>query len=528
MLFINRRNIVLPLALFFILVLSLTVRAEDPVPLLTDYFDMLESGNYETATMMWLPEDQERATRFGIEYRDIPVRPDCASPIVQDLELYRNYMYQPVKRYELLDHGAYAQLEYSQVVEGNQVEHTYYVKKQGDYYWLIFPQDYFAASWPVKETRYFRVHYHPDIEKFLNPVLFDEADRYIDHMAKVLDYSKDDLKLLADTKIEFFYCNNDSTVTEITGQKTKGLFDVASNDIISANFPHFHELTHLLVNFKLRQLPLFTLPFMQEGAAVYYGGRWGKKPSALFDLGIFIYRENFVDLDSILTIRGFRINSGADISYPVAAIFTSYLEDKLGRDRYFELYRNFSGNYKELAILTPIDIQNKIVSFTGMADWPSLKADFENYLNSKLDDVKMAAPGGIDDGRVVLDNDNFKISQDKNWLAFEFPGHDDTLFQGSLFFGRDNRLEGKNSLLFEEQFQGNQAFDGYRYGVRFDRNEAGLYDYGTNELVAKFIWGITPLEGYYDRDTNRIYIKFKTAVLGDKLPDFQDYKFLPL
>ena len=97
-----------------------------------------------------------------------------------------------------------------------------------------------------------------------------------------------------------------------------------------------------------------------------------------------------------------------------------------------------------------------------------------------------------------------------------------------MFFGHDKRLDGESSPLFEEQFQGSQPFDGYRYAVRFDRNEAGLYDYGTNELVAKFIWGITPLEGYYDAVANRINIKFKTEVLDDRLPDFKDYKFLPL
>ncbi|MBN1213227.1 MAG: hypothetical protein JXA92_11700 [candidate division Zixibacteria bacterium] len=529
MLYMKSKNIISTLVLIFISVSSLTARADDPVPVITEYFDMLESGNFETAAMMWLPDAQERADRFGIEYRDIPVRVDCASPVVQDLQLFRDYMYQPVKKYELLDHGAFAKLEYSQVVGGESVQHLYYVKKQGDYYWLIYPQDYCAETWPITETKYFRVHYHPDIEKFLNPVLFEAADGFIEEMAKVLNISRDDVKKIAEKKIEFFYCDNDSTVTEITSQKTKGLFDVASNDIISANFPHFHELTHFLVNYKLRNLPLFTLPVVQEGVAVYYGGRWGKKPSALFDLGIFIYREKFVEIDSILTFRGFRNNSGADISYPVAAVFTSYLMDKLGQDNYFKLYLALSGKYRDLAALTPVKIQNKIVEFTGLVDWQTLKTEFENYLDEKIEAVKAAAPGRLDDGKIVLSVDNFKISRNKQWLAFEFPGQGgDTLFQGSLFFGRDKRLEGENSPLFEEQFQGSQPFDGYRYAVRFDRNEAGLYDYGTNELVAKFIWGITPLEGYYDAIANCINIKFRTEALGDKLPDFEDYKFLPL
>ncbi|MFZ5979008.1 MAG: hypothetical protein ACOYVF_00095 [Candidatus Zixiibacteriota bacterium] len=526
----NSKNIIYFLtAALLVIVMNRAVRAADPLPVLSEYFDMLESSNLETALMMWTEENQERSSRFSIEYLDIPLKIDCSSPIVQNLELMRRFLYQPVRSYESLDHGAYASLEFSKMVGADLVEYTYYVKESGDYYWLIYPQDYFGRTWPVRESRYFRIHYHPDIGKYLNDVLLEEADRFVENTAKTLNISSADVAVIADKKIEYYYCDSDETVKEITGQTTKGMFDLPSNDIISANFPHFHELLHFLINYRLRRLPLFTLPIIQEGMAVYYGGRWGKKPSALFDLGIYIYREGFIDIDSILTYRGFHNYSGADISYPVAEIFTAFLIDRLGQDKMFELYLTLSGKYRELDSLSVTDIQAKIMSATGHEQWTDLIADFNKYLDHAVSGEGAASPGKVTSGKVVLEGSGFKVTEDKTWLAFEFTSPHDKPLRGSLFFGYDQRLAGQHSPLFEEQYSlDSLPFNGYRFGVRFDRNEAGYYDYGTSELVAKFIWGITPLEGYYNEADNTITIRFKKAIIGEKLPDFTKFEYLPL
>jgi len=420
-----------------------TARAGDPLPVISEYFDMLESGNLETAVLMWTEEAQRRSSKFSIEYLDIPLKIDCSSPVVQNLEIMRRFLYQPVRSYKSLDHGAYAALEYSKIVGADLVQHYYYVKESGGYYWLTYPQDYFARDWPIKESRYFRIHYHPDVGKYLNEVLLEESDRFVEEMAATLDISKADVAVIAEKKIEFFYCDNDETVKEITRHTTKGIFDLPSNDIISANFPHFHEILHFLINYKLRRLPLFTLPILQEGLSVYYGGRWGKKPSALYDLGIYIYREKFIEIDSILTYRGFHSNSGADISYPVAAIFSSYLLDRLGQKKIFKLYLELSGRYQELDTLSVVDVQAKLMNATGHKEWSDLIADFDEYLDKKISVEGTASPGKLDTDKIVLKGDGYKVVEDKNWLAFEFTGQPDQPLQGSLFFGFDERLAGQ-------------------------------------------------------------------------------------
>jgi hypothetical protein len=68
---------------------NLTLAQEKPdeitaTELISYYFDLFLSGNYESAAQLWEPTALERATRLGIEYDGIPVKPDCNSPVQYD------------------------------------------------------------------------------------------------------------------------------------------------------------------------------------------------------------------------------------------------------------------------------------------------------------------------------------------------------------------------------------------------------------------------------------------------------------
>lgn len=498
-----------------------------PVGTLTDYFDLLETGNIESAGYLWTEEDQERAHRFGIEYEGIPIKTDCTSPVIQNLDVMRTHLQPPVKRWEQLDDKNFVKLDYSTLVGGKEVSHFYYTQKIGDYYWLVYPQDYYAREWPIRETKYFRIHYNPILEPYLNPAVLDATDRFVEKMADSLDLDKDVLKNIADKKIEYFYCDSDSTVAVITGHLTKGLLDLASNDIISANFPHFHELTHLLVNIKLQHLPLYTLPILREGIAVRYGGRWGKQATALLDLGVYLYQEQLIQLDSILTYKDFMAGSGADISYPVAGLFTTFLMDKLGDKRFYELYLAASGNYERVSGFDIEDIHNLIASTAGEKDWLDLTLDFDRYLKKHVAEKSAAGPGAPAKGKVLIENGDYRVLENKEWIAFEFIDKRPDPAKGNLVFGHVNFPDSNRSMLFDEQYRGELPFEGYRFGVRYDQYEAGLYDYVTNQLVAKYIWGITPSPDYFNQAKNTVMIRFRKDLVGDRLSDVVQCKLLP-
>ncbi|MBU0983338.1 MAG: hypothetical protein KKA42_05680, partial [candidate division Zixibacteria bacterium] len=80
-------------------------------------------------------------------------------------------------------------------------------------------------------------------------------------------------------------------------------------------------------------------------------------------------------------------------------------------------------------------------------------------------------------------------------------------------------LTGQQSSLFKEQTSNGAVPEGYRYGVQFDQNEAGLYDYATNQLLAKYIWGITPSPDYFDAEKGTVRICFKKDILKKTLPE---------
>jgi len=69
--------------------------------------------------------------------------------------------------------------------------------------------------------------------------------------------------------------------------------------------------------------------------------------------------------------------------------------------------------------------------------------------------------------------------------------------------------------LFAKQYSGGSVFEGYRYGIRYDQNEVGLYDYATGQLLAKYIWGITPSDEYFDEPNNRVMVKFRSALIDN-------------
>jgi hypothetical protein len=98
---------------------------------------------------------------------------------------------------------------------------------------------------------------------------------------------------------------------------------------------------------------------------------------------------------------------------------------------------------------------------------------------------------------------------------------------GAFLFARDDGLTDHLSSLFESHYEGMEKFEGYRFSVRFDGNEAGLYDYATNQLLAKYIWGITPSEDYHDTTTHTIAVKLRKSLLDGHLPAKGEYRLLP-
>jgi hypothetical protein len=526
------RNLIGTLTLSVLLTATSAVgqeRQRDAIPILTYYLELITSGNFDIASDMWTPEALERSHRFGISFSDIESKTDCSSPIIRRWGDYTAKSMTPVRKFSEMDEDTWCRLEYADVYGSTMLRHNYYAQRRGDWFWLSYPQDFYAANWAVVESKYLRVRIDPEVEKYVNEVGLAEADRFVETVAEQLGMASDRLDRIAEAKIEYFYCGSDSVVEQITGFLVKGTLDLASNDVISADFPHFHELAHLLVNIHLQDLPLYTLPVVREGLAVNLAGRWGKHPAVLMDLATALIDQELLIFDSTFTMRGFDTESGADIVYPVCGIFCGYLIDRLGMSEFLELYLGMSGKFGYLDGLSAEAIQNVITDATGHDDWAALKTDFDQYLKEYVDNRLTARPGLEDGGNELVSGDRFVVVETDDWIAFEFNGNtSEEPPEGNLVFAPVEELKEQASQLFESQYGATQAYEGYRFGVRFDRNEIGLYDYGTNLLVAKYIWGITPSDDYYDADRNVLTARFDKSLFLDLLPQNGQCQLLPL
>lgn len=504
---------------------SVVHASEREVDLIAEYFDLVASGNYESANYLWAPQCQERAHKFGITYENIPIKIDCSSPIIRELDIMRDYLQPPIKNVNRMP-GRFSQLRYSAVVGGKNVEYMYWAQQIGGYYWLTYPQDFYAQGWITKQTKYFNIIYNENLESFLNPIVLNEADKFVETAAIKLGLSDEALTLLEEQKIMYYYCDDDKTVKDITGHLVKGMYDMASDDIISAFFPHYHELTHFLINYKLRTLPLYTLPLFREGVAVYLGGRWSKAPEPLESLAAYLYKMDIVELDSILTMHGFEQNAESDIAYPVAALFVKYLVDKKGMDNFLDLYRSFSGSINSLYRLNIDSVQQRLTAYLDDDDWTSVIADFEKEIEVITTRQASILPGKLNDGKLLLEHDAIKIYENDDWLGVEFSSPTDSTYSGNLIFTFEDELPEFRSGMFEDQYKDTREFEGYRFGIRFDANEAGVYDYATSHLLAKYIWGITPSNEYLDKEEKKLYFKFKKDVTGGLIPHDGDCKLL--
>jgi hypothetical protein len=501
---------------------------ESPLEVVKTYLDQVASGNYESATDLWSVASADRAGRFGIVYPESPIRADAASPLIRHAAELTQFAIQPIQSVETVGEDASCvKMLFSATRSGVTYQQWYYAKHEGEWYWLCYPQDAIARSWPVQESRFFRIHYHPTVAKYVSAPALRQFDSFVEAVADSLGLTRTDIALIADKKIEYFYCQDDSTVLSITGQFTKGVLDQSSNDIISSSFPHHHEVVHLLANIRLKTLPLYTLPVLREGLAVRFGGRWGKGPAALLDLGAFLHRDTLVSVDSTLAVGNFESSSEVDLMYPVSGVVASYLWDRLGKQKFWNLYLALSGPQEEIGKLKPAEIQAQIATALGKKSWGDVMTDLNVYTGQQNAAWATASAGTSAKGKAIWNNARDSVLIDGDWICFSVQADSGTLIRESFLLFKDTTFGDHTSVLFDEHFMGGVKFEGYRYGVRIDQNEAGVYDYAGNMLTGKFILGISGLDNYYDLKANKVTIKFKKSLFGKFTPGPGDITVVP-
>ncbi|HAQ61020.1 TPA: hypothetical protein DCR49_03335 [Candidatus Delongbacteria bacterium] len=273
-----------------------------------------------------------------------------------------------------------------------------------------------------------------------------KLNRFIDAMITLLKISKEQSVNLKKNKLVYILCENQEEIKRISGFDTRGIFFLGQNYLVSTYNYHVHEISHFLINYKLNKLPLFTLPVLQEGFAVAYGGRGGKQPSVLYNIGRFLLESDLIKINDILTKSGFE-QFDASLSYPVSGLYVKYLVDNFGIEKFLEIYKD---NSTTDLLITQLKLN---ITETDLYE-------FNKYLNTKI-------------------SNKIKPVNTKGEVNYYFSAKD------TIFISNKPSLTCYSSDIFNEIFKYTE-YANYKYGIIPSENGVSVYNFFTNELIAFF------------------------------------------
>lgn len=335
---------------------------------------------------------------------------------------------------------------------------------------LISRADYATLNWQSLDSKYFIFKYPASNPP--NPIAVQELDDFAATVLELLNFSELQIQLLTNEKIIYLLCPDEAKIEAVTSFKARGIC-LLNQDYVVSKFPaHFHEVTHMLMNFRIKENQLFTHPFLQEGFAVAMGGRGGKNVGIILDIGMFLQHSGFANYVTLLSPEGFK-QMDASLSYPVAGLYSRFLIQTRGIDAYLKLYKSYSnsdGNF------LPIPAE----------ELPS-QATWEKFLNQT--DYSTIHPICDETNfQPLLDSDSLKIRKSKTYFEFQ----------------------AVSSLRFDYNLGKFQVNDSGRYKLTCNEFEVNLLDTATANLISTYVSGftlnnvsITRVDGLYKFYLNR-------------------------
>lgn len=361
---------------------------------------------------------------------------------------------------------------------------------------LVLQPYYYGYRWPKIESRYFVVHSSEDY--LTNAYAIENMDAFVDKMLKLMKFPANLVEQLKKEKIHYYLCIDENELQRISGNIAKGLYFMAADYILTTYNNHFHEICHLLMNYRLQNTPLYTQPFFQEGFAVGFGGRGGLSPETVLDMGAFIMYSGLIEDADLLSKRRFS-NIDASISYPASGFLNVRLVQKIGFTQYLNLYRQYSGN------------ENKAGS-------QLIKKRDIFYEDIK----KEMALTRFDQVTPVQDTTFIGV---KNIVKVGSFGSIKSDSSGYYFFIRNQMLvraahgdRNYKSVLFSELVPA-KDYRGEKYLIKADENEISIYNLLTNTLIANYVKSFS---GESKNSTQNLrFFKISKSLLDGNPADWQ-------
>lgn len=441
----------------------------------------------------FLPEELILSRRLNISYEGVKnkflIACDLDSSIRQGIRnLTLNYDY----TIDSLSEG-YSRLNVT--VKERNYTHAFYFKGNK----AVSPIYYYTHNWPRRETKHFR---------FLlsNTAMFNQTssrrlEQFLDSIFILLHFTKQDRALLEKEKIIYILCKDGSEIERVTGFPTLGMYIVAFDEVVTTYNCHYHELLHLLMNFKLKHLPLYTHPLLQEGFAVAYGGRGGKEPDVILDAGFYLIKSEALNYTSLLKRSEF-LQQDASLSYPVSGLYNVFLMTSLGAKRYLRLYRNYSRTEDKINTVR-IDEHD----LPSASKWQKFIDAYRQHKNVSLN---------------ISSENTEQIFRSATANIFENDSSYIFWMKDTLLLAPNDSMRPSFSNRFSELVQG-KIYHGEKYLIIANQQEISLYNLYTNNLIANIIGPFTFPPKEIPKKDGWFEFSIKKSVFDEEMDDLVIY-----
>jgi hypothetical protein len=410
-------------------------------------------SNSPDISKYFFPEELDISNRFGISYQETENKYFIANEFPKinektDCDFKINNL---EDNYSLL----------TITVPSQNRSQEYYLKDSS----IVSKPFYYSRNWKVKESNHFK--FFISDENHFNNYSIDQLEKFIAKMVEVLKFSEQQKNEIEQKKIYYFLCKDETEILKVTGFATRGIYLLAQDYVITTYNTHYHELVHFLINFKLKDLPLYTHPFLQEGFAVAFGGRGGLDVHTIFETGIFLVKAGFANYSELLSRNGFH-NMDASVSYPISGLYVDFLLKQIGIEKIIELYKKYSAS----EVLNLIEIIDK-------SDLPP-DEKWNLYVDSLVNENPIQIVDQVELNKLGLikKKEDYEVYQNKEEYLFRV--------KDRLLISLEEKLSNYQSKIFNEHFT-NREYKSEKYLIIANQNEISIYNLYSNNLIGKYV-----------------------------------------
>ena len=330
---------------------------------------------------------------------------------------------------------------------------------------LISPPYFYYKDWQKIESEHF-IFYVSEPENF-SQYSIDRLEKFAKNIFSVLKYTEAEKQILKKEKLIYLLCKDEDEIEKLTGYKARGMGNLAYDYVITTYNCHYHELLHILMNFKLKKLPLYTHPFLQEGFAVALGGRGGYETGIILNLGKFLEQSEFLSASQLFNYDEYKTYD-VSMSYPLSGLYNLFLINEIGIDKYIKLYLKYSSD----------NISKSVINSTGL---PAV-TKWQNFVNQFTNSEEIEIDFPEENFETLIEDSNYVLKEIADYYLFEI--------KGNILLSTPDKKVDYISKIFKE-FYPDHIYSGQKYLIRINDSEIVVYNLYTNNLIANYASGFT-------------------------------------